>query len=74
MLLMFLQHYLAPQPVGGRFISSDDVLILEDELQRIILLGDIEKQSVVTGTITDPVIFCVWLLIDEPVYLYKLSY
>jgi DNA polymerase delta subunit 2 len=38
-----------PQPVRDKFIDEADELILEDELQRIILRGEIDVQSFVTG-------------------------
>lgn len=38
-----------PQPVRTKFIDESDKLYLEDELQRIILVGDIDIQTAVTG-------------------------
>ncbi|XP_075210012.1 DNA polymerase delta subunit 2-like [Lycorma delicatula] len=42
---------LVPQPPRSHFTSDSDKLILEDELQRIMLLGNIDIHSVVTGII-----------------------
>ena len=38
-----------PQPIRSKFIDGADKLILEDELQRIILIGELDVQSSVTG-------------------------
>lgn len=38
------------QPVMDNFTSDEDVLILEDMLQRIVLIGDIKADNFVTGT------------------------
>ena len=48
---LLLQHNLPPQPIGSKYTSDDDKLILEDELQRIILVGELKVQSSVTGKI-----------------------
>nr|XP_022333018.1 DNA polymerase delta subunit 2-like [Crassostrea virginica] len=45
------EHNLMPQPVRTKFIDELDKLYLEDELQRIILVGDIDIQTAVTGLI-----------------------
>lgn len=45
------EHNLPPQPIGSKFTSETDKLILEDELQRIVLVGELKVQSSVTGTI-----------------------
>ncbi|XP_067928589.1 DNA polymerase delta subunit 2-like [Watersipora subatra] len=37
------------QPVMDNFTSDEDVLILEDMLQRIVLIGDIKADNFVTG-------------------------
>lgn len=42
---------LIPQPSRKNFVSQSDKLILEDDSQRITLIGDIDINSVVTGII-----------------------
>lgn len=42
---------LAPQPVRENFVDDTDALILEDELQRIRLLGRMEAHQFVTGIV-----------------------
>lgn len=40
-----------PQPVRTRYTDESDKLILEDELQRIILVGQLKCPTVVTGRV-----------------------
>lgn len=40
-----------PQKKMVRFVSESDKLILEDELQRIVLIGNVDVNSVVTGVV-----------------------
>lgn len=42
---------LAPQPIRTNFVDDSDVLILEDELQRIRLLGEMDVHRFVTGVV-----------------------
>lgn len=42
---------LAPQPIRYNFADESDLLILEDEVQRIQLLGDMSVQNFVTGIV-----------------------
>ncbi|KAK2182621.1 hypothetical protein NP493_345g04035 [Ridgeia piscesae] len=44
------EHGLLPQP-QAKYTDQSDVLILEDELQRITLVGSIDIQAVVTGVV-----------------------
>ena len=38
-----------PQPVRTRYTEDSDKLILEDELQRIFLVGKLDVKTTVTG-------------------------
>lgn len=42
---------LAPQPLRTHFVDESDTLILEDEVQRIQLLGDVPVHKFVTGIV-----------------------
>lgn len=42
---------LAPQPLRQNFVDESDMLILEDEMQRIQLLGDVPVHEYVTGIV-----------------------
>ncbi|XP_071796938.1 DNA polymerase delta subunit 2-like isoform X1 [Asterias amurensis] len=44
-------HNMVPQPKRDKYIADTDTLILEDELQRIVLLGNIDVQKAVTGVV-----------------------
>lgn len=46
-----LQHQLPVLPPNSRHVSSNDMLILEDELQRILLSGNISVSEYVTGVV-----------------------
>ncbi|CAL1266232.1 unnamed protein product [Larinioides sclopetarius] len=43
------EHNLIPQPVTEEYTQEDDFLILEDDLQRVVLCGNIDPQTHVTG-------------------------
>lgn len=38
-----------PQPIRSRYTDAEDKLIIEDELQRIFLVGDLKCDDSVTG-------------------------
>lgn len=42
---------LAPQPIRNNFSDETDILILEDEVQRIQLLGSMPTSDLVTGIV-----------------------
>ncbi|GFU41062.1 DNA polymerase delta subunit 2 [Nephila pilipes] len=43
------EHNLILQPVNEEFSREDDFLMLEDDLQRVVLCGNIDPQTHVTG-------------------------
>lgn len=45
------ENQLAPQPIAANFAEDADTLMLEDELQRIRLIGEIDVHSLVTGIV-----------------------
>lgn len=45
------ENQLAPQPIRLNFADESDTLILEDEVQRIQLLGDLPVHKFVTGIV-----------------------
>uniref|UniRef100_T1JK30 DNA polymerase delta subunit 2 n=1 Tax=Strigamia maritima TaxID=126957 RepID=T1JK30_STRMM len=45
------EHHLIPQPPHTKYVHDEDQLTLEDELQRIPLVGVFDVHSVVTGII-----------------------
>lgn len=44
-------HQLTPLPPRTNYADDEDILILEDELQRIRLVGKIDIQKMVTGVV-----------------------
>lgn len=44
-------HDVTAQPIRTKYVDPTDQLILEDELQRIILVGDVNVQEEVTGAV-----------------------
>ncbi|XP_072029606.1 DNA polymerase delta subunit 2-like [Amphiura filiformis] len=42
---------LVPQPPRRKYVSDSDELILEDDLQRIVLVGDIDVHKSITGVV-----------------------
>ena len=48
-LSYFLQHHLAPQPARLKYVGANDELLLEDQMQRITLTGNISHKELVTG-------------------------
>uniref|UniRef100_A0A182RSJ8 DNA polymerase delta subunit 2 n=1 Tax=Anopheles funestus TaxID=62324 RepID=A0A182RSJ8_ANOFN len=45
------ENQLAPQPPRSHYTNDNDILILEDALQRIKLVGKMDVHSVVTGVV-----------------------
>ncbi|ESO89002.1 hypothetical protein LOTGIDRAFT_106607 [Lottia gigantea] len=45
------EHNLMPQPILSKYTDENDKLILEDELQRIFLLGELKPPTSVTGPV-----------------------
>lgn len=45
------QSQLVPQPIRTHFVCDTDKLIMEDELQRIVLLSSLDVNLVVTGVV-----------------------
>ncbi|XP_071546899.1 DNA polymerase delta subunit 2 [Panulirus ornatus] len=45
------EHHLMPQPVVDKYVDSKDEIILEDEVQRIHLEGNIDVPTLVTGVV-----------------------
>lgn len=45
----YLQQHLLPQPPRAKLVSSSDVLVVEDNSQRMILCGNIPSSEMVTG-------------------------
>ncbi|GFS16721.1 DNA polymerase delta subunit 2 [Elysia marginata] len=45
------EHNLMPQPVRSRYTDTKDKLIIEDELQRIFVVGDLKCETSVTGVV-----------------------
>uniref|UniRef100_A0A182VHN0 DNA polymerase delta subunit 2 n=1 Tax=Anopheles merus TaxID=30066 RepID=A0A182VHN0_ANOME len=45
------ENQLAPQPPRSHYTNDNDILILEDALQRIKLVGKIDVHSIVTGVV-----------------------
>jgi len=45
------EHNLLAQPIQSRYTNENDKLIIEDELQRIFLVGNIDVKTMVTGVV-----------------------
>lgn len=45
------ENKLIPLPTRFNFVDDDDILILEDELNRIRLIGDIDIHQIATGVV-----------------------
>lgn len=45
------EHQLMPQPVAKNYVSENDEIVLEDEVQRIQLIGNIDIPTLVTGLV-----------------------
>ncbi|XP_069170997.1 DNA polymerase delta subunit 2 [Procambarus clarkii] len=46
------EHHLMPQPVVEKYVSAEDDIILEDEVQRIQLVGNIDVPKLITGLVS----------------------
>ncbi|ESO11643.1 hypothetical protein HELRODRAFT_71825 [Helobdella robusta] len=51
------ENQLEPQPIREKYTDSSDVLILEDDLQRILLVGNVESMKAITG-VTAAILGC----------------
>ena len=45
------QHHLTPHPPRTKYVGVNDQLILEDEVQRITLTGNLPSRDLVTGVV-----------------------
>ncbi|KAG0723612.1 DNA polymerase delta subunit 2 [Chionoecetes opilio] len=45
------EHQLMPQPVAKNYVGEKDEIVLEDEVQRIQLVGNIDTPTLVTGLV-----------------------
>lgn len=43
------QHHLVPQPPRVKYVGGNDELLLEDQMQRVMLTGNISSKELVTG-------------------------
>jgi len=44
-------HHLVPQPPRVKYVGGNDELLLEDQMQRVMLTGNISSKELVTGII-----------------------
>jgi DNA polymerase delta subunit 2 len=47
--ILLIQNNVVPQPPRTKYIDETDELILEDEAQRVRLIGEIPIDRLVTG-------------------------
>lgn len=45
------ESQMTPQPIRNNYADDSDILVLEDEVQRIQLLGEINVHNFVTGVV-----------------------
>jgi DNA polymerase delta subunit 2 len=50
-MFFVFKHQVLPLPPKARYVSGTDILILEDELQRILLVGNTNVGEFVTGVV-----------------------
>lgn len=43
------QHHLVSQPPRVKYVGGNDELLLEDQMQRVMLTGNISSKELVTG-------------------------
>ena len=43
------QNNLLPQPVRTKYVDNEDMLVMEDETERVALIGNITVGTTVTG-------------------------
>lgn len=51
MIYLHIQHQLVPQPQRVKYVGINDQLIIEDQVQRVTLCGEISSNDYVTGIV-----------------------
>ena len=50
-IVIIFQRNLVPQPSRVKYVGSNDELILEDQMQRVTLTGNISTEEMITGVV-----------------------